>query len=104
MAKILLDKVYDPQKVEDKWYKKWEESGQFTVNPRSKKPKASIVIPPPNVTGMLTMGHILNNTIQDLLIRWKRMDGYEALWLPGTDHAGIATQNKVEAALKKQGL
>ncbi len=104
MAKILLDKVYDPQKVEDKWYKKWEESGQFTVNPSSKKPKYSIVIPPPNVTGMLTMGHILNNTIQDLLTRWKRMDGYEALWLPGTDHAGIATQNKVEAALKKQGL
>jgi len=104
MAKILLDKVYDPQKGEDKWYKKWEENHLFSVNPESKKPKYTIVIPPPNVTGMLTMGHILNNTIQDLLTRWKRMDGYEALWLPGTDHAGIATQNKVEAALKEQGL
>jgi len=104
MTKILLAKVYDPVKVEDKWYKKWEESGQFVVDPNSKKPKYTIVIPPPNVTGMLTMGHILNNTIQDLLIRWKRMDGYEALWLPGTDHAGIATQNKVEAALQEQGL
>jgi len=104
MAKILLDKVYDPKKVEYKWYKKWEESGQFTVDPKSKKPKYTIVIPPPNVTGMLTMGHILNNTIQDLLIRWKRMEGYEALWLPGTDHAGIATQNKVEAALKEEEL
>ncbi|MFO7890700.1 MAG: valine--tRNA ligase [bacterium] len=104
MAKILLDKVYDPKKVEDKWYKKWEESNQFTVDSSSKKPSYTIVIPPPNVTGMLTMGHILNNTIQDLLIRWKRMDGCEALWLPGTDHAGIATQNKVEAALKEEGL
>lgn len=104
MAKILLDKVYDPKKVEDKWYKKWEESAQFTVDPKSEKPKYTIVIPPPNVTGMLTMGHILNNTIQDLLIRWKRMEGYEALWLPGTDHAGIATQNKVEATLKKEDL
>lgn len=104
MAKILLDKVYDPKKVEDKWYKKWEESGQFTVDSKSKKLDYTIVIPPPNVTGMLTMGHILNNTIQDLLIRWKRMDSFEALWLPGTDHAGIATQNKVEAALKEQGL
>ena len=100
----LLDKVYDPKKVESKWYKYWLDQGFFTADAGSSKKAYTIMIPPPNVTGMLTMGHVLNNTIQDLLIRWKRMDGYEALWLPGTDHAGIATQNKVEAALKQEGL
>jgi len=104
MAKKLLDKVYNPEKVEEKWYKYWLDHKLFHADPKSPKPKYTIVIPPPNVTGMLTMGHILNNTLQDVLIRWKRMDGYETLWLPGTDHAGIATQNKVEAALKKEGL
>ncbi len=99
-----LDKVYDPTKVEDKWYTYWEEHKLFHGDETSKKKHYSIVIPPPNVTGMLTMGHILNNTIQDLLIRWKKMQGYETLWMPGTDHAGIATQNKVEAAIAEEGL
>jgi valyl-tRNA synthetase len=99
-----LEKVYDPLKAEDKWYAYWTEHRLFHADEESSRPRYTIVIPPPNVTGMLTMGHILNNTLQDLLIRWKRMDGYEALWLPGTDHAGIATQNKVEAALQEEGL
>jgi len=100
----VLDKVYDPQHVETRWYKHWMDKGLFHADEHSEKPRYTIMIPPPNVTGMLTMGHILNNTIQDLLIRWKRMDGHESLWLPGTDHAGIATQNKVESALKDEGL
>jgi len=104
MSKNVLAKVYDPKKVENKWYGYWMKHRFFHADANSKKPTYTIVIPPPNVTGMLTMGHILNNTVQDLLTRWKRMDGYEALWLPGTDHAGIATQNKVEAALKDEGL
>ncbi|MBN1562079.1 valine--tRNA ligase [candidate division KSB1 bacterium] len=99
-----MDKVYNPTLVEDKWYKIWEENKFFHADVRSHKPTYTIVIPPPNVTGMLTMGHILNNTIQDLLIRWKKMQGYEALWIPGTDHAGIATQNKVEQALRQENL
>ena len=104
MVNQVLDKVYDPRHVESKWYAYWMEHGWFHAIANSGKQKYVIMIPPPNVTGMLTMGHILNNTIQDLLIRWKRMDGYEALWMPGMDHAGIATQNKVEAALKEEGL
>lgn len=98
-----LDKVYDPTLVEDRWYAWWEEHHLFHADAASTKPTYTIMIPPPNVTGMLTMGHILNNTIQDLLIRWKKMQGYETLWMPGTDHAGIATQNKVEAALRQEG-
>ena len=104
MAKRVLDKLYDPKKVESKWYQYWMDNKLFHANEESQKPKYTIMIPPPNVTGMLTMGHILNNTVQDLLTRWKRMDGFEALWLPGTDHAGIATQNKVEAALREERL
>lgn len=104
MMEKVLDKVYDPKKVENKWYEYWMNHRMFHADVGSSKPKYTIMIPPPNVTGMLTMGHILNNTVQDLLIRWKRMDGFEALWMPGTDHAGIATQNKVEAALKEEGL
>jgi len=103
MRKV-LDKVYDPRKVENKWYAYWMKHDLFHANAKSPEPKYTIMIPPPNVTGMLTMGHILNNTVQDVLVRWKRMDGFESLWLPGTDHAGIATQNKVEAALKSEGL
>ncbi|MBN1780643.1 valine--tRNA ligase [bacterium] len=99
-----LDKVYDPTQVENKWYNFWMENKLFHADAGSERPKYTIMIPPPNVTGMLTMGHILNNTIQDLLIRWKKMDGYETLWMPGTDHAGIATQNKVEASLREEGL
>ena len=97
-----LSKAYEPQSVEDKWYAFWLEQGCFTANPASAKPAFSIVIPPPNVTGMLHMGHVLNNTIQDILSRKARMDGKEVLWLPGTDHAGIATQVMVEKQLKKE--
>jgi valyl-tRNA synthetase len=98
-----LSKIYDPKNVEDKWYQYWESNKLFhaTVN-KDKKPY-TVVIPPPNVTGILTMGHVLNNTIQDVLVRWKRMQGYEACWIPGTDHAGIATQNAVEKSLAKEG-
>ncbi len=97
-----IPKAYEPQSVEDKWYDFWQKHGCFTADPKSAKPAYSIVIPPPNVTGMLHMGHVLNNTIQDILSRKARMDGKEVLWLPGTDHAGIATQVQVEKALKKE--
>ncbi len=99
-----IPKAYEPKSVEDKWYAHWLEKGYFTANPHSTKPAYSIVIPPPNVTGVLTMGHVLNNTLQDILARRKRMQGFEVLWLPGTDHAGIATQTVVEKTLKKQGV
>ena len=101
-----ISKAYEPQSVESKWYSFWEQQGCFTADPArvsSTRPAYSIVIPPPNVTGVLTMGHVLNNTIQDILARKARMDGKEVLWLPGTDHAGIATQNVVEKTLKKAG-
>ncbi|MEJ0090869.1 MAG: valine--tRNA ligase [Limisphaerales bacterium] len=98
-----LSKAYEPQSVEDKWYQFWLDGKFFVANEHSAKPAYSIVIPPPNVTGVLTMGHVLNNTIQDILCRKARMEGKEVLWLPGTDHAGIATQNAVEKALKKAG-
>jgi valyl-tRNA synthetase len=97
-----ISKAYEPQSVEDKWYDFWLKHGCFTADPNSAKPAYSIVIPPPNVTGMLHMGHVLNNTIQDILSRKARMDGKEVLWLPGTDHAGIATQMMVEKQLKKE--
>src|SRR5579862_2156349 len=97
-----IPKAYEPQAVEEKWYKFWLNNSCFTANAKSSKPAFSIVIPPPNVTGMLHMGHVLNNTIQDILSRKARMDGKEVLWLPGTDHAGIATQVQVEKALKKE--
>jgi len=100
-----IPKAYEPQSVEDKWYDFWVKQGCFTADPArvtDKRPAFSIVIPPPNVTGMLHMGHVLNNTIQDILSRKARMDGKEVLWLPGTDHAGIATQVQVEKALKKE--
>jgi valyl-tRNA synthetase len=98
-----IPKAFTPKEAESKWYQYWEESGYFraSVNP-AKKPY-TIVIPPPNITGILTMGHVLNNTLQDVFIRWKRMQGYETLWMPGTDHAGIATQNVVEKSLAKEG-
>ncbi len=100
-----IPKAYEPQSVEDKWYDFWLKQGCFTADPArvsEKRPAYSIVIPPPNVTGMLHMGHVLNNTIQDILARKARMDGKEVLWLPGTDHAGIATQVMVEKQLKKE--
>ena len=98
-----LAKAYLPQEVEKAWYQRWLDAGCFHGDEHSPKPKYSIVIPPPNVTGMLTMGHVLNNTIQDILARRARMTGHEVLWLPGTDHAGIATQNVVEKSLRKEG-
>ena len=99
-----LAKTYDPKGLEDRLYKKWEESGYFHAEvDRSKKP-FTIVMPPPNITGQLHMGHALDNTMQDILIRYKRMQGYNALWQPGTDHAAIATEVKVIAALKEQGI
>src|SRR5512136_889875 len=99
-----IPKAYEPQAVEEKWYDYWLKHNCFVADPGSPKPAYSIVIPPPNVTGMLHMGHVLNNTIQDILARKARMDGKEVLWLPGTDHAGIATQAVVEKALRKQGV
>ncbi len=96
-----LPPVYNPAEVEARWYSKWEASGLFQPNVNAPNGPFTIVIPPPNVTGILHMGHALNNTLQDVLIRWKRMQGYAALWVPGTDHAGIATQNVVERQLTK---
>ncbi len=97
-----ISKAYNPSEVEDKWYKTWVESGCFKGNPDPSKEAYSIVIPPPNVTGVLTMGHVLNNTIQDILIRRARQMGKSAIWIPGTDHAGVATQTKVDAYLRKE--
>ena len=99
-----LPTVYDAKDTEASIYKFWEEGGYFTANANSDKPPFSIVIPPPNVTGVLHMGHALDETLQDILTRYHRMSGYETLWLPGTDHAGIATQNVVEKKLREKGL
>jgi len=101
----MLDKTYNPQVVEDKWYQYWEENGYFHAEVDPDKEPFCIVIPPPNVTGELHMGHALDETYQDILIRWKRMQGCNALWVPGTDHAGIATQARVEEHIReKEGL
>ena len=97
-----IPKAYEPQSVESKWYQFWLAERFFVADPQSSKPAYSIVIPPPNVTGILHLGHVLNNTIQDILARKARMEGKEVLWLPGTDHAGIATQVVVEKRLKKE--
>jgi valyl-tRNA synthetase len=100
-----IPKAYEPQSAEDKWYAFWQQQGCFTADPErvsAKRPAFSIVIPPPNVTGMLHMGHVLNNTIQDILSRKARMDGKEVLWLPGTDHAGIATEGMVSKQIWKE--
>jgi len=97
-----LSKAYAPADVEASWYARWIDSGCFTADPSSKAPSYSIVIPPPNVTGILTLGHVLNNTLQDILARRARQTGHEVLWLPGTDHAGIATQTVVERQLRKE--
>jgi valyl-tRNA synthetase len=96
--------VYEPQQVEKKWYKYWEGEKLFHAEVEMDKKPYTIVIPPPNVTGALHMGHAFDETLQDILIRWRRMQGYNALWMPGTDHAGIATQIKVEEELAKEGL
>lgn len=100
-----IPKVYDPAQVEKKWYEYWEQNGCFHAVPDKKKKPFTIVIPPPNITGQLHMGHALDNTLQDILIRWHRMMGDDTLWMPGYDHAGLATQIKVEEELKKtEGL
>ena len=98
-----IPKVYDPKTFEKKWYEYWESNKLFHVEVDTAKKPYSIVIPPPNVTGQLHMGHALDNTLQDILIRWRRMQGFNTLWMPGCDHAGIATQAKVEGSLREEG-
>ena len=95
---------FNPAEIEAPLYQKWQDAGYFTADSSSDKPSFAIVIPPPNVTGSLHIGHALDHTLQDILVRMKRMKGFEALWLPGMDHAGIATQNVVEKQLAAQGL
>ena len=104
MSTSQLDKAYNPINIEDKWYKYWMDNNYFHSKPDPDKEPYTIVIPPPNVTGMLTMGHVLNNTIQDILIRKARMEGKEACWIPGTDHASIATETKVVEMLEDKGI
>ena len=99
-----LAKTYDPTQVEDRLYKEWMEKGYFHAVPDSRKKPYTIVIPPPNITGQLHMGHALDNTMQDILIRWKRMQGYSALWLPGTDHASIATEARIVERMASEGI
>ncbi|MCX5862327.1 MAG: valine--tRNA ligase [Desulfomonile sp.] len=104
MGENLLPKIYDPSEIETKWYNFWLEKKMFRANDEKTGKEYSIVIPPPNVTGSLHMGHALNNTLQDILVRYHRMNGYNTLWMPGMDHAGIATQNVVERQLAQDGL
>lgn len=98
-----IPKTYSPSEIEDKWYKNWLDNKLFEAHVNKQKKPYTVVIPPPNITGILTMGHVLNNSIQDVFVRWKRMKDFEACWVPGTDHAGIATQNVVEKSLAKEG-
>ena len=98
-----LSKTYNPSETEKKWYDYWLKKRYFASQPDDKKPY-TIVIPPPNVTGILHMGHMLNNTIQDILVRKARMQGYNACWVPGTDHASIATEAKVVKSLSDKGI
>jgi len=105
MSEEEMPKAYEPASIEAKWYSYWETNRLFHGEPKPGKKPYSIVIPPPNVTGILTMGHVLNNTLQDILIRWHRMLGDEVCWFPGTDHAGIATESKVDKVLReKEGI
>ena len=104
MKNTPLDKRYKPSKIEDKWYQHWMEKKYFKADEHSKKEPFTILIPPPNVTGILHLGHVLNNTIQDVLIRKARMEGKEACWIPGTDHASISTESKVVEMLKSKGI
>ena len=104
MDQDLLPKAYDPAGIEKHWYSFWEKEKLFHADDNKKGKEYSMVIPPPNVTGSLHMGHALNNTLQDILIRYYRMNNYNTLWMPGTDHAGIATQNVVEKQLALEGL
>jgi valyl-tRNA synthetase len=104
MNQVELAKRYEPGEFEQRWYAAWENAGYFTPVADPERPRYSIVIPPPNVTGRLHIGHALVNTLQDIVVRWKRMSGFNTLWLPGTDHAGIATQMVVERELAKEGI
>ncbi|HAJ27621.1 MAG TPA: valine--tRNA ligase, partial [Syntrophus sp. (in: bacteria)] len=104
MGRGQLSKAFEPQAAERNWYQYWMDNNFFHAIDGSAKPQFSIVIPPPNVTGILHMGHALNNVLQDIMIRFKRMQGYNSMWMPGTDHAGIATQNVVEQELAREGL
>ena len=99
-----ISTTYNPKEFETRIYKEWENKGYFKAKPNSNKVPFTIVIPPPNITGQLHMGHALNNSIQDSIVRFKRMQGYETLWLPGTDHASIATEVKIVDALREEGL
>ena len=99
-----LEKTYNPQEIEDRLYEKWLNRKYFSARVNKKKKPFTIVMPPPNITGQLHMGHALDNTMQDILIRYKRMQGYEALWQPGTDHASIATEVKIIEKLKEEGI
>ena len=103
MNSDVLNKGYEPHDVEQKWYRHWETNGAFAAKDKDAAPAYSIVIPPPNVTGVLHMGHALNITLQDALCRYRRLRGDNVLWMPGTDHAGIATQNVVERKLSEDG-
>ena len=104
MCEHKLKDKYNPKDFEEKTYKNWEEKGYFKPSKDKTTPSYTIVIPPPNVTGKLHMGHALDDTIQDVLIRYKRMNGFNTLWIPGTDHAAIATEVKVVEKMKKEGL
>ena len=97
-----LPKQYDPKEAQQRWLRFWDEHGYFHSEPDPNRKPFTIVIPPPNVTGALHLGHALNNTLQDVLIRWRRMQGFNALWMPGTDHAGIATQAVVERRIRAE--
>ncbi len=99
-----LPKTYDPSQIEARWYEAWDREGAFAPDADTAKPTYVIMIPPPNITGILHMGHVLNNTLQDILVRWRRLSGDAVLWLPGTDHAGIATQNRVKESLQEEGI
>src|SRR6478752_3685934 len=101
---MTISKTYNPKEVESKWYTHWLQHKFFNSTPNSDKEPYCIVIPPPNVTGVLHMGHVLNNTIQDVLIRRARMQGFETCWVPGTDHASIATEAKVVNLLREKGI
>src|SRR5687767_12514017 len=99
-----LPKAYSPADAEKKWYEYWYANGLYDAEVRADREPYVILMPPPNVTGSLTIGHVLNHTLQDLDIRWNRMRGFGSAWLPGTDHAGIATQTRVMKSLKEQGI
>ena len=102
MENTNLPKTYNPKDFESRLYAEWMEKGLFKSSPNPNKKPFTIMLPPPNITGQLHMGHALDHTLQDILVRWKRMDGYETLWQPGTDHASIATEVKVVERIKEQ--